>query len=1744
MLIDSRRHNGPTLQARLARSLALLVLLLAAAARPALAAPIVFVQSNSATPQSPQTTVTVSYTAAQTLGNLNVVVVGWNNSTAAVSSVTDSRGNAYAVAAAPVVQSGTASQVIYYAKNISAAGAGANTVTVTFSTAAAFPDIRIAEYSGLDTVSPLDVSVGAQGTTTSTSNSGPVTTTNANDLLVGANLVQSITTGAGTGFTSRGITADGDILEDRIVTVTGSYNATAALDKVQAWIMQMVAFRAAGSGTPAPSITSLNPTSGLVGASVTITGANFGASQGTSTVTFNGATATPTSWSGTSITTPVPIGATTGNVVVTVGGVASNGVSFTVGNVSPILFVQTNSASPQATQTPVTVTYTGAQSAGNLNVVIVSWNDSTAIISSVADSIGNGYTVAAAPVVQTSTASQAIYYAKNIAAAAAGANTVTVNFSVGARHPDIRIAEYSGVDPLNPLDTSVGAQGNTATSDSGPVTTTNANDILIGANVVQSISTGPGAGYTNRGITVDGDILEDQIVSTTGSYNATATLDQVQLWIMQMVAFRAAVSGGSPVPNIASLNPTSGPVGSSVTMTGSNFGASQGTSTVKFNGTTATPTSWSATSISVPVPAGARDLGRSEPERRANFGSAQGTSTVNFNGAVATPTSWSPTSITVSVPTSAVTGNVVVIINGLASNGVIFTVIPPPSITSLSPTSGPVGTQVTITGTNFGSAQGTSTVTFNGTSATPTFWSTTGISVQVPAAATTGNVVVTVNGIPSNGVIFTLPPQNISSLSPTSGPVTTVVTITGTNFGAAQGASTVAFNGTIAGPTSWSSTSIIVPVPSGATTGNVVVTVGGIASNGLLFTVTTSGPGPGITSLSPTLGPVGTSVRIIGSNLGASQGTSTVTFSGITATPTSWSATDIFAPVPSGATTGNVVVTVGGVASNGINFTVVPPSISSLSPNFGLAGTSVTIFGTNFGATQGTSTVTFNGTIATPTSWSVTSIVAPVPTGATNGNVVVTVGGLASNGVNFTVGPPPNISLLSPTSGPAGTPVTITGTNFGASQGAGFVRFSGVVATPTSWSATSISVPVPAGAPTGNDLVDVTTAGGVGSNQVVFTITPPPSITGLNPSSGIVGTSVVIAGANFGVAQGSSTVTFNGTTGTPTAWSATSITVPVPAGATTGNVVVTVGGLASNGSNFTVTTVTGIRLAQHTSKDAGTTNSSTLAFPSSNTAGNFIAVVIRAGRAGQILTVSDTRGNSYRTAIQFNVTTDTPNGDTLGVFYAENIAGGANTVTVADSINGSTLRFAILEYSGVGLANSLDVVSTGQGTSATANSGNALTTANGDLLLGGILTGNPATYTAATGYTIEDRVPASPNTKLATEDQIQATAGTISAGVTFSASDSWGAGLAAFKAASGGGTSGPMITNLNPTSGVVGTSVTITGTNFGASQGTSTVTFNGTPATPTSWGATSIAVPVPTGATTGNIVVTVGGTASNGVTFNVTVPPPNITSLNPTSGVVGTSVIIAGANFGATQGTSTVKFNGTTATPTAWSATSITAPVPIGATTGNVVVTVGGVASNGISFSVTIPTPSITNLNPASGVIGTSVTITGTNFGASQGTSTVTFNGLATTPTSWSATSIAAPVPNGSTTGNVIVTASGVASNGLLFTVTSPGPSLTSLGLTQGPAGATVTITGANFGATQGTSTVTFNGTVGAPSAWSDTSIDVTVPAGATTGNVVVTVGGIASNGLPFTITPPPNISAAAPSSSTAASSSSARGWK
>ena len=148
---------------------------------------------------------------------------------------------------------------------------------------------------------------------------------------------------------------------------------------------------------------------------------------------------------------------------------------------------------------------------------------------------------AVGPTVLSGQLSQAIYYAKNIQAAAANTNTVTVQFSGAAIYADIRILEYSGLDASNPVDVAAAATGTTATSSSGAATTTNGNDLIFGANTVSTTTSGPGSGFTKRVITTpDGDIAEDRIVSAVGSYSATAPLTSAGPWVMQMVAFRGA----------------------------------------------------------------------------------------------------------------------------------------------------------------------------------------------------------------------------------------------------------------------------------------------------------------------------------------------------------------------------------------------------------------------------------------------------------------------------------------------------------------------------------------------------------------------------------------------------------------------------------------------------------------------------------------------------------------------------------------------------------------------------------------------------------------------------------------------------------------------------------------------------------------------------------------------------------------------------------------------------------------------------------------------------------------------------------------------------------------------------------------------------------------------------------------------------------------------------------------------------
>src|ERR1700678_430878 len=116
---------------------------------------ISFVQVNSAVPTS-TATIGATYTSTQTAGDTNIIVIGFggplSGSSIAVSSVSDSSGNNYKLAVSYANSSGGINQSIYYATNIAAAAAGANTVTVELSTSTGYPDLRVLEYSGINTL--------------------------------------------------------------------------------------------------------------------------------------------------------------------------------------------------------------------------------------------------------------------------------------------------------------------------------------------------------------------------------------------------------------------------------------------------------------------------------------------------------------------------------------------------------------------------------------------------------------------------------------------------------------------------------------------------------------------------------------------------------------------------------------------------------------------------------------------------------------------------------------------------------------------------------------------------------------------------------------------------------------------------------------------------------------------------------------------------------------------------------------------------------------------------------------------------------------------------------------------------------------------------------------------------------------------------------------------------------------------------------------------------------------------------------------------------------------------------------------------------------------------------------------------------------------------------------------------------------------------------------------------------------
>lgn len=242
----------------------------------------------------------------------------------------------------------------------------------------------------------------------------------------------------------------------------------------------------------------------------------------------------------------------------------------------------------------------------------------------------------------------------------------------------------------------------------------------------------------------------------------------------------------------------------------------------------------------------------------------------------------------------------------------------------------------------------------------------------------------------------------------------------------------------------------------------------------------------------------------------------------------------------------------------------------------------------------------------------------------------------------------------------------------------------------------------------------------------------------------------------------------------------------------------------------------------------------------------------------------------------------------------------------------------------------------------------------------------------------------------------------------------------------------PTITSISPISGISNTSVTITGKNFDAIAINNTVKFNGVVASVNSATTTTLMVTAPAVGSTGAVSVTTTGGTATGPVFTY-LNPPTITAINPTSGISGTVVTITGTNFDAIAANNTVKFNGTIAAISSASTTSLTVTAPAGGTTGTITVTTTAGMATGTVFTYLI-LPTITSINPTSGTVGISVTISGTNFDPVVGNNTVKFNGVSATVTSATITSLVVTTPFGGSTGTVTVTTSGGTATGPTFT--------------------------------------------------------------------------------------------------------------
>jgi hypothetical protein len=305
--------------------------------------------------------------------------------------------------------------------------------------------------------------------------------------------------------------------------------------------LTLSATNAAGTGTATVTLT-VNPAAPAITSSSTA-----GGTVGSVFSYQIAATNNPTSYGATGLPAGLSINTATGLISGTpntpgvssvtisaanAAGTATAALTLTVNTTVSSSFLQVVAgASPGATKA-FSLSFPANAVAGDLILVGFDF-DTNATASSVTDSQGNVFTPVGNQLTSPGGARSRVYYAKAIKG---GADTVTVNLSATSAWIEMYLAEYSGVDQVNPIDVQAGASGNAGTVSSGNSATTVAGDLIFGYCVADWACTA-GSGFAARS-TFNHNLIEDMLVGNPGSYAAISSANNG--WTMQMVALKPA----------------------------------------------------------------------------------------------------------------------------------------------------------------------------------------------------------------------------------------------------------------------------------------------------------------------------------------------------------------------------------------------------------------------------------------------------------------------------------------------------------------------------------------------------------------------------------------------------------------------------------------------------------------------------------------------------------------------------------------------------------------------------------------------------------------------------------------------------------------------------------------------------------------------------------------------------------------------------------------------------------------------------------------------------------------------------------------------------------------------------------------------------------------------------------------------------------------------------------------------------